>query len=146
MKDKEKQIEEMAKIIDDRLLEARNWLGSMNKGEGYWIAQELVKHYQQKIPEDSVVLTREEYDNLKLEIQKAQINGVQAGLDMTKFKEESIKRKARKETAKDIIDFIKTLKVDEDGRHEWRDHHNDSIDRVTLKLNQRFINNVEVNE
>lgn len=51
----EKQIEEMAKIIDDRLLEANAWIGSMNKGEGYWIAQELVKHYQPKPSKDSVV-------------------------------------------------------------------------------------------
>ena len=63
MKD-ERQVEEMAKIIDDRLIEARNWLGSMNRGEGYWIAQELIKHYQPKLPEGSVVLTKEEYKTL----------------------------------------------------------------------------------
>lgn len=81
MKDKEKQfekridcgvaycvdtpvnpIEEMAKIIDDRLIEARGYLGSMNKGEGYWIAQKLIEHYQPKLPEDSVVLSREELE------------------------------------------------------------------------------------
>ena len=64
MKDKE-MIEEMAKIIDDRLLEARGWLGSMNRGEGYWIAQKLVEHYQPKLPEDSVVLSKKEYVDLK---------------------------------------------------------------------------------
>lgn len=61
----EKQIEEMAKLIDDRLIEARGYLGSMNKGEGYWIAQKLIEHYQPKIPKDSVVLSREEYERLK---------------------------------------------------------------------------------
>ena len=65
MKDKEKQIEEMAKDIDDRLIEARGWLGSMNRGKGYWIAQKLIEHYQPKLPEDSVVLSREEYEKLK---------------------------------------------------------------------------------
>lgn len=59
---REKQIEKMAKLIEDRLIEANNYLGSMNKGEGYWIAQKLVEHYQPKLPEDSVVLSREEYE------------------------------------------------------------------------------------
>lgn len=56
-----RQIEEMAKIIDDRLIEARGYLGSMNKGEGYWIAQKLIEHYQPKLTEDNVVFTKEEY-------------------------------------------------------------------------------------
>lgn len=50
MKDKEKQIKEMAKVIDDRLIEARGYLGSMNKGEGYWIAQKLIEHTSQNSP------------------------------------------------------------------------------------------------
>lgn len=62
MNDKE-MIEQMARIIDDRLLEASGVIGSMNNGKGYWIAQKLVEHYQPKIPEGAVVLTEEElYD------------------------------------------------------------------------------------
>ena len=62
---KQEQIEEMAKIIDDRLIEANLWLGSMNKGKGYWIAEKLVEYYQPKLPEDSVVLSKEEYEKIK---------------------------------------------------------------------------------
>ena len=62
MNNKEKLIEEMAKIIDDRLIEASGVIGSMNNGKGYWIAQKLVENYQPKLPEDSVVLSREEWD------------------------------------------------------------------------------------
>ena len=61
---KQEQIEQMAKIIDDRLVEANLWLGSMNKGKGYWIAEKLVEHYQPKLPIDSVVLSREEHEML----------------------------------------------------------------------------------
>ena len=61
---KQEQIEQMAKIIDDRLVEANLWLGSMNKGKGYWIAEKLVEHYQPKLPKDSVVLSREEHEML----------------------------------------------------------------------------------
>jgi len=63
----EKQIEEMAKLIDDRIIDARGYLGSMNKGTGYWIAQKLIEHYQPKLSEDCVVISREEYESLKNE-------------------------------------------------------------------------------
>lgn len=62
---KQEQIEEMAKIIDDRLIEAKLWLGSMNKGKGYWIAEKLIEYYQPKLPIDSVVLLKEEYEKLR---------------------------------------------------------------------------------
>ena len=62
---KQEQIEQMAKIIDDRLIEANLWLGSMNKGKGYWIAEKLIEYYQPKLPINSVVLLKEEYEKLK---------------------------------------------------------------------------------
>ena len=100
---KDKQIEEMAKIIDDRLLEARNWLGSMNKGEGYWIAQELVKHYQPKLSEDSVVLSKEEYDDLQ--VGKDFDYGYHEGVKNTEAYYENFElTEARKETASEIFE------------------------------------------
>ena len=65
---KQEQIEQMAKIIDDRLIEANLWLGSMNKGKGYWIAEKLVEHYQPKLPEDRVVLSKKEYERITKEL------------------------------------------------------------------------------
>ena len=71
--EKIKQIEEMAKIIDDRLIEARGYLGSMNKGEGYWIAQKLIEHYQPKIDKDKeVVLSRKEYEQKNFALRRLQ--------------------------------------------------------------------------
>ncbi len=101
MKDKEKQIEEMAKIIDDRLIEARDYLGSMNKGEGYWIAQRLIEHYQPKIDKDSVVLSREEYESLQNLLTKRQnvIDSYRKCID----KRNSAIKQASKETAEKII-------------------------------------------
>lgn len=52
-----------------------------------------------KLPEDSVALSKEEYDNLKLELQKAHNKDVRVGFDMTKFREQSISKKAVKEFA-----------------------------------------------
>ena len=64
---KQEQIEEMAKMIDNRLIEANCWLGTMYKGIGRWIAQTLVEHYQPKLPKDSVVLSKEEYERITKE-------------------------------------------------------------------------------
>ena len=118
MKDKEKQIEEMAKVIDDRLLEARGYLGSMNKGEGYWIAQKLVEHYQPKLPEDSVVLTREEIDSAEyFYVQDGELKLIEKGrgkfITNEWYKELLMKMplghelaKERKETAEKILNVI----------------------------------------
>ena len=55
--DKQKQIEEMAKVIHDLILDTP-FNGTEASCEK--IAEELLKHYQPKIPEGAVVLTREE--------------------------------------------------------------------------------------
>ena len=102
----EKMIEEMAKIIDDRLIEARNWLGSMNRKEGYWIAQELIKHYQPKLPEGAVVLTKEEYDGKEIVVEMS--SGHKLRLSVSKFGEMSQihEKYIRKEMATDIYKFV----------------------------------------
>lgn len=70
-----------------------------------YIAKGLYEQGYRKLSEDSVVLSREEYDNLKLEIQKAHHKGVRVGFDLTKYKENSIEQ-ARKETAREILHKI----------------------------------------
>lgn len=98
MKDKEKQIEEKDKMyILNTILQEVKPLKLREKI--YW---RIVEFVNKKLPENSVVLTREEYDNLKLEIQKAHNKGVSVGFDLTKFKENSIEQ-ARKETAREIL-------------------------------------------
>ena len=102
----EEQILEMAKIIDDRLIEARNWLGSMNRREGYWIAQELIKHYQPKLSEDAVVLTKEEYDGKEIVVEMS--SGHKLRLSVSKFGEMSQihEKYIRKEMATEICSKI----------------------------------------
>lgn len=70
MEDKKLLIEELADLIEDRLLEANLVIGSMNKGKGYWIAQKLVEQGYCKLPFDCVVIEKTEYDAL-LETAKA---------------------------------------------------------------------------
>lgn len=76
------------------------------------IAEALYNAGYRKPFENSVVLSREDYDNFKLELQKAHNKGVQAGFDMTKFKEQSIKNKASKETVKKFADKLKAKVLD----------------------------------
>lgn len=114
MKDKEKQIEEMAKVIDDRLIEARGYLGSMNRGEGYWIAQKLVEHYQPKLPKDSVVLSREEYEILTKDIEHPTDEVLKKLVVGKNILTEQVIEKTSKETAEKIIlpeiETIKTIR------------------------------------
>lgn len=129
MNNKEKQIEEMAYIIENAF---KVYFGANDLVEpedfpyqAKDLAKELLEHYQPKLPEDSVVqptvqsysthdndlvvLSREEYDNLRLQIQEAHNKGVRAGFDMTKFKENSIRKQERKETAKKIINQVREM-------------------------------------
>lgn len=49
MNDEQKRIEEMAKIIEERRLEARVTVGSLNEGAGMWYARDLyVKGYRKQ--------------------------------------------------------------------------------------------------
>ena len=113
---KQEQINEMAKIIDDRLTEANLWLGSMNKGKGYWIAEKLVEHYQPKLPIDSVVLSKEEYKRLKrVENEKDRLYEIKLDLENQLIEKgwtdyegaDEIEKRVSKETAEKIYTKIK---------------------------------------
>lgn len=106
MKDKEKQIEEMAKSDKDLMqlckLLFENWDGTVIN-----VAKTVLEHYQPKLPEDSVVLSREEkqeYENLvKLLIYDKPIKSrVYEFVKDTKYQ-------ASKETAEKYKGFIREL-------------------------------------
>ena len=79
----------------------------------------IIKQGYQKVDKDKqVVLTKEEYDNLKLEIQKAHNKGVSIGFDMTAFKEHSIRRKAVKETAEKFEKFVEQRIAEMQGERD----------------------------
>lgn len=106
---KQQQIEEIAMDIRDAL-EYETYENYVTRRKDliltgcrfYDIAEIFYEQGHRKLPKDSVVLSKEEYDNLKLQIQKAHNKGVQAGFDMTKFKEQSIRKQAVKEFAEKL--------------------------------------------
>lgn len=78
---KKEQIEELARDIEKSLEHAKSVVGSMNKGIGYWIAEDLVnKNYRKVIP------------NVDFVVRAGELSTIQMN--------------ARKETAKEILDLI----------------------------------------
>lgn len=49
-----------------------------------------------------------------------------------------------KDTAKEIVRFLEKLKVKEDGKHDWRENHNDCIDKCKRRLADEY--GIEINE
>lgn len=92
MTDEKKHIEEMAKAIRP-VLENRTDIGYIPDLDKP-IAKELLKHYQPKIPDGAVVLTMEEFDEFRQD--QAEV----------KFLKKQIQDQARKETAREIVNFV----------------------------------------
>ena len=104
MKDKEKQIEEMAKVIKSaneinciRTCDNCNYYNDDSKCISFGQAIALYEQGYRKLPENSVVLSREEYEKLKM-LEEGHITCE----DVLEFVE-----KARKETAEKIINMLK---------------------------------------
>ena len=105
----QEQIEEMAKAIKP-ILENRTdicFIPDLDKP----IAKELLKHYQPKLPKDSVVLSREEYEMLANKYKNLEIkySNLCDNYRLCKDANETLKQKviiARKETAEKFYDKV----------------------------------------
>ena len=79
------------------------------------IAKALIILGYQKIDKDKeVVLSREEYENLKLDIQEAHNKGVRVGFDLTKYKENQLSQTRKETTEKDFNAIIQALEERKD--------------------------------
>lgn len=142
---REKQIKELAQLIGDSCtihkVHVNKHYPDRQKDMYYSLAEELLKHYQPKLSEGNIVILKDDYEAMQTKIEQ-----------LTKYAEnerqlrEYYCNKAIKETVKRAIDFIETLRVKEDGRHQWREDHNDCIDKVIFKLNLEFMNSFEIKE
>ena len=109
---KQEQIEEMAKVIRP-ILENRTdicFIPDLDKP----IAEELLKHYQPKLPKDSVVLSREEFknycnlsvENEVLKEEKEQFENDVCNYEMNLQHLTGELEQVRKETAEKILDLL----------------------------------------
>lgn len=116
------------------------------------ISEYLIKQCWVKLPGDKVVLSRTEWNKYRQDFtSRIHQREVELGLQIKELRNDrdywrEEYRQAHKETVEKIIAFIETLKVKEDGKHQWRDDHNDCIDKIILKLNQKFVNEVDIKE
>lgn len=115
MRDKEKQIKlltkRISKIQNKGVKDIPNFTNIFIDNQE--LAEEILKYYQLKLPKDSVVLSKEEYKNLKhYENEMYRLQGVvdtltNEGWDILDEKEEKIRKTQGKETAEKVITKIK---------------------------------------
>lgn len=136
MTDKEKQIEEMGKILC-------NDMGCKYCERCYDLmkAESLYNAGCRKIPEGSVVLTKEEYEELKfaknlLELREETIKSLEdANIRYAEALELKVNKKERKETAREILQMFKDYL-----KYSWTK----SVDFVYHEIEKQF--GVEVEE
>lgn len=107
-----KQIEEMVGIINKVVANSCPDFNGYRVPEPKSLAEELLKYYQPNLPEDSVVLTKEEWNkyrakNLKL----LQDQKVQLGLEIRELRNDrdywiEEYKHTRKETAREVIQWF----------------------------------------
>ena len=102
--DKQKQLNELVKIITK---EYPNKFAVSHPAKAIRVATEILKHYQPKIPENAVVLTREEYKTLHdLAMDKCHYDCHL--IDYPDFEREKMLRDdTRKETAEKFAERLK---------------------------------------
>lgn len=136
MKDKEKQIEEMAKIIADSCTIHKVYVNKhypdRQKDMYYSLAEELLKYYQPKLPEDSVVLSRDAYQVMETKIEQ-----------LTKYAEnerqlrEYYCNEARKETAEKFVN--ETIKRKQTLMNPYTDDESECVSTYWIyKLAKQF--------
>ena len=96
--------------------------------------KELLKYYQPKLPKDSIVLSKEEYDDM-FTFKTVGNGGKHCGFYNIL---DTVRKVEREKTAEKCLQLLESMKVHEDGRHEWRDHHNDCIDKCKAKFAKEF--------
>ena len=167
MNDKEKQIEEMAQTM----CEFSHSSGKCDCVNSFapnctWknMATSVYNAGYRKLPEDSVVLTREEYERLnkkiydfgmEIELNLNQIASLEREVDhfkshcdfMEDKKDEWLAKYEKvckqltqvcKKTVEKILKLLDNMYVKEDDRHYWREHNNDCIDKCKAKISKQF--------
>lgn len=86
---------------------------------------------------ENVILSRNDYE-LLTDIKALQLQVQDSLTNMTNEDIERIEKQATKTAVEKCIQLLEDSRVPEDGRHEWRDHHNDCIDRCLVRLKKEF--------
>ena len=130
MNDREKQIEEMAEHINNMRERNAHYYAKKNDkivtleafADSYAIAEELIKYYQPKLPEGSVVISKEEYES----VQKL-FTYDKPMLDRIDNFSKEIKDQARKQAVKELIE-----KAENKPLYICDEYDDDIVEKVIL--------------
>ena len=92
---------------------------------------------------ESVILSKTDYE-LLTDIKALQLQVQDSLNNMDSEDITRIEKQATKATVEKCIQILEDMRVPEDGRHEWRDRHNDTLDRVKMRFTKEF--GVSLNE
>ena len=107
---KKEQIEELARDIEKSLERAKSVVGSMNKGIGYWIAEDLVnKNYRKVIPNVDFVVRAGELPTIQEQIEEIRTNIWHENTTLSEVCDYIIRKQqeVREQTAKEIITYLR---------------------------------------
>ena len=140
MKDEEKQTKEIETIIKSNLAE-----GSFASAFAKKVAIQIAEHYQPKLPEDSVVLSREEWEKLLKIKEEASIKEINYFSNLHKLQKELEQIEKERDSAIDNCD-IKSRETAEKIYYgiAWRYYDKEMLDILREYLAKEF--NVEIKE
>ena len=82
---------------------------------------------------ESVILSKADYE-LLTDIKALQLQVQESLNNMDSEDIARIEKQATKATVEKCIQILEDMRVPEDGRHEWRDRHNDTLARVKVRF------------
>lgn len=94
-----------------------------------YIAESLINKNYHKIPEGSVVISKKELLDIASDYDKMAMFHLERQRELDQ---------ARKQVVKEVLKLLDEMRVEEDDRHQWRENHNDCIEKCKVKLAKEF--------
>ena len=135
--DEKEKIREMSKYI----YENSNYSKSMSDE----IARFNVLHNYKQVPKDYVIIKETElWIKESQKYLEGMLDGQKAEAERNIWKPAQIQLPKEitdqivNKVVKDILQLLESKKVPEDGRHEWRDYRNESIEKMQESIKEKY--------
>ena len=135
--DEKEKIREMSKYI----YENSNYSKSMSDE----IARFNVLHNYKQVPKDYIIIKQTElWIKESQKYLEGMLDGQKAEAERNIWKPAQIQLPKEitdqivNKVVKDILQLLESKKVPEDGRHEWRDYRNESIEKMQESIKEKY--------
>ena len=148
MKNKKKQIEEMVEHIKRVIKSTEPDFNGYRVPKTVELAEELLKYYQPKIDKDSVVMSREEYEELKQDCADIAEHYQEMGRFYDEKCEECdrISNETAEKIIKNILGLIYCLDFETDNK-DYDEGFFDAVKTITSRIEHvAKLNSVEIKE